>query len=216
VKLVPLLDGVRSPLNDHPAAVTVAGRSLDVEGLGEAAGAVAARIAALPVVAVEATATLETVVAVLGGLAAGVPVTPVPPDAGLLERTHILRDCAAPVLLAGAGSYPEISKLIKGVEVLPVRLDEPASGRPPAPAPSRPDNAAFILYTSGTTGPPKGVILSADAIAADLDLLAEAWAWTPEDVLVHGLPLFHAHGLIQGVIGALRALPGMPRWSDTE
>ena len=47
-------------------------------------------------------------------------------------------------------------------------------------------------------------MLSAAAIAADLDALAEAWAWTPEDVLVHGLPLFHVHGLVLGVLGALR------------
>jgi fatty acid CoA ligase FadD36 len=62
----------------------------------------------------------------------------------------------------------------------------------------------MILYTSGTTGPPKGVMLSAAAIAADLDALAETWAWTPDDLLVHGLPLFHVHGLVLGVLGPLR------------
>ena len=62
----------------------------------------------------------------------------------------------------------------------------------------------MILYTSGTTGPPKGVMLSEAAIAADLDALAEAWEWTKDDGLVHGLPLFHVHGLILGVLGALR------------
>jgi fatty acid CoA ligase FadD36 len=158
---------------------------------------VANRIEGLPVVAVEATATLETVVAVVGGLLGGVPVVPVPPDAGPLERTHILRDCAAPVLLAPAGTSPDTPV---PVEVIAVRADESAS-RTPGVAPRDP---ALILYTSGTTGPPKGVMLSAAAIAADLDLLAEAWAWTPDDVLVHGLPLFHVHGLILGVLGALR------------
>jgi fatty acid CoA ligase FadD36 len=62
----------------------------------------------------------------------------------------------------------------------------------------------MILYTSGTTGAPKGVMLSAAAIAADLDALALAWGWNAEDVLVHGLPLFHVHGLVLGVLGALR------------
>ena len=60
------------------------------------------------------------------------------------------------------------------------------------------------MYTSGTTGLPKGVVLSRRALAADLDGLAEAWEWTPDDTLVHGLPLFHVHGLVLGVLGALR------------
>ncbi|WP_055588866.1 AMP-binding protein, partial [Streptacidiphilus griseoplanus] len=59
-------------------------------------------------------------------------------------------------------------------------------------------------YTSGTTGAPKGAVLGRRAVAADLDALAAAWAWTAEDTLVHGLPLFHVHGLVLGVLGALR------------
>ena len=48
-------------------------------------------------------------------------------------------------------------------------------------------------------------MLSHAAIAAGLDGLLDAWQWTPDDVLVHGLPLFHVHGLVLGVLGALRA-----------
>jgi fatty acid CoA ligase FadD36 len=66
------------------------------------------------------------------------------------------------------------------------------------------DGPALILYTSGTTGSPKGVLLSATAMAAGLDGLAEAWDWTAADTLVHGLPIFHVHGLVLGVFGALR------------
>ncbi|HZQ32322.1 MAG TPA: AMP-binding protein, partial [Mycobacterium sp.] len=47
-------------------------------------------------------------------------------------------------------------------------------------------------------------VLSRRAIAADLDALAEAWQWTPDDTLVHGLPLFHVHGLVLGLLGSLR------------
>lgn len=67
-----------------------------------------------------------------------------------------------------------------------------------------PPGTGCVMYTSGTTGLPKGVVLSRDALAGDLDALADAWGWTPDDVLVHGLPLFHVHGLILGVLGALR------------
>jgi len=61
-----------------------------------------------------------------------------------------------------------------------------------------------VVYTSGTTGRPKGVLVSRRAIAADLDALAEAWQWTADDVLVHGLPLYHIHGLVLGLLGSLR------------
>jgi fatty acid CoA ligase FadD36 len=146
--------------------------------LAAEATALAGRIAGAPAVAVLATPTMDTIVAVVAGLVAGVPVVPIPPDAGPRERAHILAD-ARPGVLLGA--------------------DDPL----PDPAPAPPD-AALILYTSGTTGPPKGVLVGRDAIAADLDALAAAWAWTPDDVLVHGLPLYHVHGLVLGVLGALR------------
>ena len=166
-----------------PTAVTVDGRSLGWDELAAAAGAVSARVQGLERVAVEATATLETVVAVVGALAAGVTVVPVPPDAGPMEREHIMRD---------SGAAP-----------LPGGVDVSARGSLPSVRPG-PDRVAMILYTSGTTGLPKGVMLSERAIAADLDMLAGAWEWSPQDVLVHGLPLFHVHGLILGVLGSLR------------
>jgi fatty acid CoA ligase FadD36 len=74
---------------------------------------------------------------------------------------------------------------------------------PSGPTPGL-DGTAFVLYTSGTTGVPKGVPVTGRAIAADLDALAEAWAFTPQDTLVHGLPLFHVHGLVLGLLGPLR------------
>ena len=62
----------------------------------------------------------------------------------------------------------------------------------------------MVIYTSGTTGPPKGAVISRAAVAADIDALARAWQWTPDDTLVHGLPLFHVHGLVLGLLGSLR------------
>ncbi|MBB5939135.1 AMP-binding protein [Streptomyces zagrosensis] len=205
----PLLAAIAGSADDRPDAVTVAGRSCSREQLLGAASAVAARIAGAPVVAVRAEPTLETVVAVVGGLLAGVPVVPVPPDSGPAERDHILRDSGAALLLAGPGgagaadvaSGPTVSAGAAAVETILVDVTERAEWTKPEPDEA---STAFILYTSGTTGAPKGALISRRAVAADLDALADAWAWTPDDTLAHGLPLFHVHGLVLGVLGALR------------
>lgn len=178
---------------DRPA-VTVGESSLHREELWAAAAAVAGRIAGAPAVAVHGSAALEPVVAVLGGLLAGVPVVPVAADVGTAERTHILGDSGAALWLG-----PDIDGL--RIPRVPVGPDERAT-MPTCTV--DPGTTALIMYTSGTTGSPKGVVLSRAAIAADIDALADAWAWTPDDVLVHGLPMFHVHGLVLGVLGALR------------
>ena len=62
---------------------------------------------------------------------------------------------------------------------------------------------ALIGYTSGTTGRPKGAVLSHANLLASVRALEVAWRWTPDDVLVLALPLFHMHGLGVGLHGTL-------------
>jgi fatty acid CoA ligase FadD36 len=178
--------------------IRVGEHELSRADLMERAAGVAAEITGARSVAVHATASVETVVAVVGGLLAGVPVVPLPPDSGPDERAHILGDSGASLLLAARGAYkPEDGE----PSLIPID-DLPKGGSPEGITSG--NTTALILYTSGTTGPPKGVLVSQAAIAAGLDALADAWEWTPSDVLVHGLPLFHVHGLVLGVLGALR------------
>ena len=95
---------------DRPAVVATPDRSVARhELLGWATG-LADRISGAPMVAVHAAPGLPTIAAVTAGLLAGVPVVPVPPDAGELERAHILSDSGAAVILsddpAAAGASP--------------------------------------------------------------------------------------------------------------
>jgi fatty acid CoA ligase FadD36 len=190
--LLPALDGVHA---DSARAVVVDGDAVSWEQLAGRADVLAAEIEGVAAVALCGTASLDTVIAVVAGLRAGVPVVPVPFDAGPVERGHILRDSGA-ALVVGDPDWPEVD-----LERRPVPSGSPA---PTGWRATRDDAPALIMYTSGTTGLPKGAVIPRRAIAADLDGLADAWGWTPDDTLVHGLPLFHVHGLILGVLGALR------------
>lgn len=73
------------------------------------------------------------------------------------------------------------------------------------PIPQDADATCLMIYTSGTTGRPKGAELTYGNLTANLDSLHEAWGWREDDVLLHVLPIFHVHGLIVALHGALNA-----------
>ncbi len=187
-----LVDLTSDDSADRPDAVVFPDGGLSRAELLGRAGGVAARLSGATAAAVCATPTLDTVVAVLASMIAGVPLVPIPPDAGGAERAHVVADAGAEVIL---GANPWASLRLSSIP-----LDSSSRHTDTVPAGAE----ALVVYTSGTTGPPKGVPLSGAAMAADLDGLADAWGWTAADTLAHGLPLFHVHGLVLGVLGALR------------
>ena len=180
-------------------AVRFGVQALTYGELAAAAGYVAAVVEAAPRVAVWATREIETCVAVVGALGAGVPIVPINPRSGERELAHILSDSAPSLIFTSPGS--KLPDTLAHIPRVDVDLSARAARRREEPPPEAP---AIIIYTSGTTGPPKGVVLPRRAIASNLDALAEAWGWTGDDVLVHGLPLFHVHGLVLGLLGPLR------------
>ncbi len=152
---------------------------LDAEGARAAAAPFAVRLAGIGRVAIVAEPAPWVVAAVLGALDAGCQVVPINPASGEAERAHVLLDARPDVLLADGGQMEE--------------LDGGDGG----------GAAGMIVYTSGTTGPPKGVVLPLDALRANLVAVYDVWAWTERDRVVHALPLSHVHGLLLGTLGPL-------------
>ncbi|BCL30841.1 acyl-CoA synthetase [Streptomyces aurantiacus] len=192
----------------HRSALRFGDRSLTYGELAATAAPLAARVGEAGRIAVWATPTLETAVAVVAALLAGVPAVPLNPKSGGSELGHIVADSAPTLVLAPPGDQlPPALTALERVDI-DVRASRPTA--PSAPYPPvldrdlAPETPALVVYTSGTTGPPKGAVIPRRAIAATLDALADAWQWTGDDVLVHGLPLFHVHGLILGILGPLR------------
>jgi malonyl-CoA/methylmalonyl-CoA synthetase len=162
-------------------------------------------------VAVWAQPDLSTAAAMIGNAVAGVATVPLNPKLGASELAHIYNDSNPK--LAFCAERHEMPHEVAGVLSLRAAYT-PDSASLPALAVD--DTPALILYTSGTTGPPKGVVITRRNIAANLDALAEAWEWTERDTVVHSLPLIHAHGLVLGLFGSLRvggALHYVPRFS---
>lgn len=151
--------------------------------LREGADLMAAQLAGARAVAVVAEPTVHVVTTILAAMSVGVPVVPLSNDSGESERAHVLADSGAE-LRVEHGSMVDL--------------------RTRATATRIGSDAALVLYTSGTTGAPKGVPITRPAIHACISGLADAWQWQPDDLLVHGLPLHHVHGLVLGVLGALQ------------
>lgn len=169
----------------------------------------------------------EFVAAYLGTLRAQAVAVPVNPRATGPEVAHVLADAAPRLAVADAGALPALREAVAELAaarpdaVLPrvVALDaEPAAGErawsdllaaPPraVPAVRDPERPAALLYTSGTTGRPRGAMLSHRALLANVEQLTgvEPPMVRPDDVVLGVLPLFHVYGL-NAVLGAVLRL----------
>jgi malonyl-CoA/methylmalonyl-CoA synthetase len=152
---------------------------------GRAAGWLAARgVRAGDRVLIPARKDYAFIALHIGTLQLGAISTPFNPASTPPEVEHLREDSGA--------------RLIADVREIPEGSPAPQA----TPAASDP---ALLLYTSGTTGKPKGVLHTHGGLHANLAALHEAWEWSERDSLLHALPLFHVHGLVVALHGALYA-----------
>jgi malonyl-CoA/methylmalonyl-CoA synthetase len=152
-------------------------------------------------VALYAANSLEWIVAYLGVLRAGACAVMINPSYGLQEAAHIVRN-ADPIAIIADRPRTAIAESL-GTRVWTV--DELDQADWPELPPLGPDSVALIVYTSGTTGRTKGALLDHGNVLAQVRGVVEMWEWSPSDVLVHALPLFHLHGLGIGLHGTLES-----------
>jgi malonyl-CoA/methylmalonyl-CoA synthetase len=152
-----------------------------------------------------ARSTVPAIEAVIAVLRLGAVLVPLSPSATAAELDHVIGD-ARPVLALFDEPRPEAS--ISGLTVVRIedltRAGEQAGPSSPLPD-RRPGDHALIVYTSGTTGKPKGAVHTHGSLLAGVSSLLTAWRWTADDRLVLCLPLFHVHGLCAGLFGTLTA-----------
>ena len=157
--------------------------------------------------------SLEAVVAVVAALRAGLVVVPANAAYTAREITHIVSDVAP---RAAVVDDPERARWVTAaaapdpVTVFSVGLDVVTGA---APASTRRHDGeldaadggapALIAYTSGTTGAPKGAVLSHGNVLANSESVAVTWRWESDDRLVHALPIFHGHGLCVALFTSL-------------
>jgi malonyl-CoA/methylmalonyl-CoA synthetase len=126
------------------------------------------------------------------------------------EARYFCEDAAVHVVIASPDRRGTVAHLapgrrIAGTDELLAGAGAGARGGAALVADPKPGDAALQLYTSGTTGKPKGAVLTHANVAVQQDLLREAWALRARDVLLHVLPLHHMHGLAIALLPALGA-----------
>lgn len=195
----------------QPFAVLEDGRSLSYGTFFRNASLVAAALRSLGVqpgdrIAVQADKSIAVLEAYLGTVMAGAVFLPINPAYTFEEVSYIVSDAAPRILVCQPERRSSFRQLrqFSGLEALET-LDRKGNGTLQARASRcrclpdfeerKPDDTAALLYTSGTTGRPKGVVLSHNALASNSQVLAKLWRFTRDDILIHALPVFHTHGL---------------------
>ena len=120
------------------------------------------------------------------------------------ELEYVIRDSGASVVVGDPVSAAVLTPLARAARARMLTTTTALAGTPADDLPHLGSNRrAMIVYTSGTTGKPKGAVSTHQNIGAQVAALVEAWRWIPSDRLLLALPLHHVHGIINGLCSAL-------------
>ncbi len=119
------------------------------------------------------------------------------------EVAFFIQDCTASVLFCDPARAAQLETVVAETSGCLVTMAADGTGNwqarrpcaPPIKAERTGDDLAAILYTSGTTGRPKGAMLSHDNLLSNATALVDLWGMTAADTLLHALPVYHSHGL---------------------
>jgi malonyl-CoA/methylmalonyl-CoA synthetase len=144
-------------------------------------------------------ARVPFLIAHLGILFGGGVSLPLNPKFTREELRHFLNDSGAGIAVVGAEQRPVLESLRAECPTLKEIVADTALTEAPAAAwrerTASADDPCLLVYSSGTTGWPKGIVHTHANLAHSLHALGRCWRFTPEDVVVNVLPLFHIHGL---------------------
>lgn len=118
----------------------------------------------------------------------------------LASLEYVIEDTQAQALIYSQNHTSLSTPLLNKTEGIDEATIQTSHSKLPAVDPLR---NAMILYTSGTTGKPKGVVTTHQNIQAQISMLVNAWGWSSEDRILNVLPLHHVHGIINVVSCAL-------------
>jgi malonyl-CoA/methylmalonyl-CoA synthetase len=129
---------------------------------------------------------------------AGGMAVPIAHSQAPAEWDYILRDTGSSVVVADEESADALEPVaaVHGLRVLRAAALLTGVARGGGAAALEPGRRALMLYTSGTTSRPKGVVSTHGSISAQIQALTEAWAWSADDRILHVLPMNHVHGLV--------------------
>jgi malonyl-CoA/methylmalonyl-CoA synthetase len=146
----------------------------------------------------------DFVASFFGVLRAGGVVVVLSPLHPAPETRYFCDDAGVRTVVASRELANHVTGLAPERRVVDAR-DLVAHPRAPLHAAPADGDPALQLYTSGTTGKPKGAVITHANLATQQALLGEAWAWGADDVLLHVLPLHHMHGLAIALLSAVGA-----------